>query len=40
MEIQCLKCGYKWKSKKEKPKSCPKCKSYTWDVKSIEDEDE
>jgi predicted Zn-ribbon and HTH transcriptional regulator len=30
---ECVKCGYKWSSKKEKPKSCPACKSYRWEVK-------
>lgn len=29
----CVKCDHKWPSKKKdvKPKSCPRCKSYTWD---------
>ena len=28
---KCKKCGYKWDSKLDKPISCPKCKSYSWD---------
>jgi len=28
--MKCLKCGYEWEGKKEKPKSCPKCKRYDW----------
>ena len=33
MEHKCKRCGYKWKPKneKKKPKSCPMCKSYSWD---------
>jgi len=27
---KCKKCGHEWKAKIEKPKSCPACKSYTW----------
>lgn len=26
-EQKCPKCKYKWKSRKEQPKSCPRCKS-------------
>ena len=28
MEYKCKKCGYKWESRKEKPKCCPLCKQY------------
>ncbi len=33
----CQKCGYSWLSRIPlKPKSCPSCKSYTWDkVKEV-----
>ena len=24
-------CGYEWQSRVEKPKVCPRCKSYDWD---------
>ncbi len=27
----CKRCFYEWKSKLEKPISCPKCKRYDWD---------
>lgn len=27
INMQC-RCGYKWKPKIKKPKSCPKCKRY------------
>jgi len=26
----CKKCGYFWQSRIENPKTCPRCKSYTW----------
>jgi len=30
----CIRCGYEWKSRsKNKPKECPKCKSYRWSKK-------
>ena len=30
---KCKRCDYEWEPKVEgrKPKSCPRCKSYTWD---------
>lgn len=27
----CIKCGYSWNSRIERPKSCPNCKSRNWD---------
>lgn len=32
MQHTCKRCGYTWESKKEKPKACPNCKSYRFDV--------
>jgi len=29
MKMTCKDCGYEWESRKEKPKVCPRCKSYT-----------
>ena len=26
-EYHCYKCGYEWEIRKEKPKSCPRCKT-------------
>jgi len=31
MKCRCLRCGYEWRSMVDKPKACPKCKSYTFD---------
>ena len=28
---KCKRCGYEWSSELERPKTCPKCKSYFWD---------
>lgn len=28
---KCLRCDYKWSSELERPKTCPRCKSYYWD---------
>jgi len=25
--MKCVKCGYEWESRKENPKSCPRCKA-------------
>jgi predicted Zn-ribbon and HTH transcriptional regulator len=25
--MKCKKCSYEWKSKKENPKACPRCKA-------------
>lgn len=30
--LRCKRCGYRWKSRKEKPTQCPKCKSQKWDM--------
>ena len=34
-QYECLKCGYKWKSRKDddKPVACPRCKRYDWNEK-------
>ena len=29
-KCKCKKCGYSWTAYKDNPKSCPSCKSYTW----------
>jgi len=31
MKCNCLKCGYTWESRAEKPRACPACKMYRWD---------
>lgn len=28
---KCLKCGYEWQSRKDRPKECPECKRRDWD---------
>ena len=28
--FKCLKCGYEWESRKESPRSCPRCKRYDY----------
>ena len=30
MKCSCLKCGYEWEAKVEKPKRCPACASPYW----------
>jgi len=30
MKQKCLRCDYEWESDLEKPKTCPRCKSYYW----------
>jgi len=30
MENKCKLCGHEWDSRKENPKSCPRCKRYDW----------
>jgi predicted Zn-ribbon and HTH transcriptional regulator len=30
-ECKCSKCGYKWFSRVDNPKACPKCKVYIKD---------
>ena len=27
---KCRKCGYEWISRVKSPKTCTRCKSYTW----------
>jgi predicted Zn-ribbon and HTH transcriptional regulator len=27
---KCIRCGYQWISRVEKPKACPNCHSYRW----------
>jgi hypothetical protein len=29
-EHECLRCGYTWAGRIEKPRSCAQCKSYLW----------
>lgn len=30
--LTCLRCGHEWEpATADRPKSCPKCKSYYWD---------
>lgn len=29
----CEQCGHQWESRKGKPKACPKCKRYDWELK-------
>ena len=31
---RCLRCGYEWASKLDRPRCCPRCKSYRWKCKS------
>lgn len=31
----CKKCKHKWQSRVKKPRSCPNCKRYDWDKKSL-----
>lgn len=31
MKHRCKKCKYKWESRKDDPKECPRCKRYDWD---------
>lgn len=37
-EHKCLRCGWKWESKLERPASCPMCKQYKWDKPTQEKE--
>jgi len=29
-KLKCNQCEYKWESRKDEPKQCPKCKRYDW----------
>jgi rubrerythrin len=31
---KCAKCGNTWRSKLEKPKQCPMCKTYLWELRA------
>ncbi len=28
--LRCLRCGYEWAARVEKPKACPECKDRRW----------
>ena len=30
-EVECLRCGFKWFPRTEKPKQCPRCKNPKYD---------
>lgn len=32
-EVICNRCNYKWWSRVDEPKACPKCKSIYWNTK-------
>ena len=32
---KCLRCDYEWFSWIERPRACPRCKRYDWDIKNI-----
>jgi predicted Zn-ribbon and HTH transcriptional regulator len=34
-EFKCIRCGYEWLSRVEKPTACPKCKSYYWNKERV-----
>ena len=31
MKCRCVRCGHEWESVVEKPRVCPRCKSYEFD---------
>lgn len=31
-KCKCLRCSHVWLSRVDKPKSCPACRSYRWDI--------
>jgi len=33
MKQKCLRCEYEWESNLDRPRTCPRCKSYYWDEK-------
>lgn len=36
---KCLRCGWIWTARSEaKPKSCPGCKQYKWDIPRLADQ--
>jgi len=36
---KCQKCGHEWTPRQEEVKMCPKCKTYNWKEKVIEEEE-
>ena len=32
-KCKCLKCNHQWIQRVNKPKACPKCKSFKWNAK-------
>ena len=30
MKTKCKRCGHEWLSRVEKPRQCPRCRSYRW----------
>lgn len=36
MSNRCLRCGYQWSPRSDKPFRCPRCKSTRWDKTSVE----
>ena len=37
MKCKCLRCGNEWESIGKKPKVCPRCKSYAWNIPRIKE---
>ncbi len=37
-KLKCLKCKYKWKPRTKEVKTCPRCKSYTWNKEKVRKE--
>ncbi len=35
MKNKCKRCEYEWTSELERPKTCPRCKSYYWDKEKV-----
>jgi predicted Zn-ribbon and HTH transcriptional regulator len=33
MRFKCKRCGYEWSPLVERPKQCPKCKRYDYEIK-------
>ena len=34
MKKECLKCGWEWESRVEYPRMCPRCKSYSFHIRT------
>ena len=32
MECRCDRCGHVWQPRAAEPKTCPRCKSYRWNI--------